>query len=379
MSETFSSDNLSALIQIQTSSPRGSLSQSRLNQNPITPGSDGKAMEAAQKFESLLIHNMLKGMRKTTLSENRSNERALYDDMLDEKLANTMIQAGGLGVAKQLAAQIDSNYANGSDQVPQPSNTSINKLQGVDSDSLPIRGSQDGLSTAERLRMRELAQELLPPTSHKVTATDRNLSAAYGARATPEDLRNQELSVSNTGLSSQDVKRLRLASELWGSDGNYDKVLEHQHFLKPLYPHAQRSAERLGTSPEAVLAIAALETGWGKSVIENQLGVNSHNLFGIKAAPGEENYAKTTTTEHFDGQWVKTQAKFRVFDNTADAVDGFANFVLENPRYANALKHASNPEQFLRELHTAGYATDPNYADKAIAVMRQIESHPLPL
>jgi len=68
-----------------------------------------------------------------------------------------------------------------------------------------------------------------------------------------------------------------------------------------------------------------------------------------------------------------------MYDNTADAVDGFANFILSNPRYSNALKHAGNPEKFLQELQDAGYATDPRYAEKAISIMRQIARNPLPL
>ncbi|UGA38276.1 hypothetical protein JOS77_31185 [Chromobacterium haemolyticum] len=37
-------------------------------------------------------------------------------------------------------------------------------------------------------------------------------------------------------------------------------------------------------APEAVVAHAALESGWGKRAIRHPDGSNSHNLFGIKAS-----------------------------------------------------------------------------------------------
>jgi len=39
------------------------------------------------------------------------------------------------------------------------------------------------------------------------------------------------------------------------------------------------------------------------------------------------------------------------------------------PRYKAALAQASDPEAFLRGLHEAGYATDPRYGDKLVALL----------
>jgi flagellar protein FlgJ len=36
------------------------------------------------------------------------------------------------------------------------------------------------------------------------------------------------------------------------------------------------------------------------------------------------------------------------------------------------LKSADNPEQFVRELQKAGYATDPNYATKISQIAKQM-------
>ncbi|MFK7854219.1 MAG: flagellar assembly peptidoglycan hydrolase FlgJ [Granulosicoccus sp.] len=352
------SGNLSALIQIQTSKPSRALSSALQSANKVDgelSKDDRKTIEAAEKFEALLIHSMLKGMRKTTLSENTSNERAIYDDMLDEKLADTMIEAGGLGLAKQIINQIQTS----TQALTQPS---------ISSSSSPSANPDMSINTisADHSRLRELAGYSEKTNGTTTGTVGERLTSATGAG---------ERSISTDGLSSTDVIRLRMASELWGKQEDYDQFEKQQQFLEPLIPHAKRNAQRLGTSHEAILAIAALETGWGQSMIKTQQGDNSFNLFGIKATAADGDFTQTTTTEFINGKAEKTQARFRVYQSSSDAVDGFANFVMENPRYSNALKHANDPERFLQELQTAGYATDPNYAEKAISVMHQIRNH----
>ena len=81
------------------------------------------------------------------------------------------------------------------------------------------------------------------------------------------------------------------------------------------------------------------------------------------------------TTEFVGGTPRKLEALFRRFESPSDAVDGFADFVLDNPRYRPALAVAADPERFLRALHGAGYATDPRYADKAIEVLGSVRAH----
>jgi flagellar protein FlgJ len=54
-------------------------------------------------------------------------------------------------------------------------------------------------------------------------------------------------------------------------------------FISQLRPHAEQAARELGVDPDALLAQAALETGWGRSVPCNTNGDCSFNLFGIKA------------------------------------------------------------------------------------------------
>ncbi len=136
-------------------------------------------------------------------------------------------------------------------------------------------------------------------------------------------------------------------------------------FIHRLWPLAEMAAAKIGASPEALLAQAALETGWGKAVIRHPDGSSSHNLFNIKADRrwDGESVAKQTL-EYRDGVAAREVARFRAYDSFEASFDDYVNFLQSNPRYAEALRRADDPRQFVRSLQDAGYATDPAYARK---------------
>ena len=150
-----------------------------------------------------------------------------------------------------------------------------------------------------------------------------------------------------------------------------------QEFVEQLRPHAQRGAEALGVDPEFIMAQAALETGWGQSVPADGRGT-SFNVFGIKAQSdwsGERIWSKTL--EYSDEQFESVREPFRRYQSLGDSVDDYVNFLQQNPRYQDALKAATQgAEAFAQALGKAGYATDPNYAEKIIGVMqsKQLQS-----
>jgi len=45
------------------------------------------------------------------------------------------------------------------------------------------------------------------------------------------------------------------------------------------------------------------------------------------------------------------------------------DFLQSNPRYRGALARAGDAEGYLRGLQSAGYATDPAYADKILDIL----------
>ncbi|MDJ0941593.1 MAG: flagellar assembly peptidoglycan hydrolase FlgJ [Woeseiaceae bacterium] len=136
-------------------------------------------------------------------------------------------------------------------------------------------------------------------------------------------------------------------------------------FVRDVWPHAQRVAEQLDVSPEAVLAQAALETGWGKHVIPARDGSNSHNLFGIKAGSSWDGDSVARRTLEFDGDVPRHEtAKFRAYASVGDTFDDYVEFLTTNPRYAEVKGHGNDIDGFAGALQSAGYATDPAYAEK---------------
>ena len=71
---------------------------------------------------------------------------------------------------------------------------------------------------------------------------------------------------------------------------------------------------------------------------------------------------------------TKQNAPFRVYDSIKDSVNDYINFLSSNDRYQDALDKSSNVEQFLHGLQKAGYATDPQYANKIIGTLKRVTS-----
>ncbi len=150
-----------------------------------------------------------------------------------------------------------------------------------------------------------------------------------------------------------------------------------QRFVETLMPWATEAAAQLGLAPEALLAQAALETGWGRSVIHGAGGDNSHNLFGIKADgrwDGER--AVVSTLEYVDGVAVRRRDPFRAYGSYRESFQDYVAFVQQGERYRSALAQADDPAAYFSALQASGYATDPNYADKILRVMngREMQS-----
>ncbi|MCY1392401.1 Peptidoglycan hydrolase FlgJ [compost metagenome] len=141
-----------------------------------------------------------------------------------------------------------------------------------------------------------------------------------------------------------------------------------------MLPMAERAAKRIGVDPRFLVAQAALETGWGKSLIVRGDGSSGHNLFGIKAgASWNGDSAKSLTSEYENGRKVREVASFRAYDSFEQSFQDYVSFLQNNDRYQDALDSAHKPEQFMKELQQAGYATDPQYARKVSQIAKQMQ------
>lgn len=149
-----------------------------------------------------------------------------------------------------------------------------------------------------------------------------------------------------------------------------------QEFMDALAPAARQSMAATGIPASFTLAEAALESGWGVS----QLALQARNLFGVKAdASWRGATLSLPTREHLHGAWVFVPALWRKYPDWQGCFTDHAAFLTDNPRYhaAFALPQLgpddSQPwgEAFAEAVAAAGYATDPDYAAKLIAVMRE--------
>jgi flagellar protein FlgJ len=157
------------------------------------------------------------------------------------------------------------------------------------------------------------------------------------------------------------------------------KVEDKADFVNKLWPHAQRTAAKLGTTPESLIAQAALETGWGTALTRGADGQASFNFFNIKADSswqGERVVQNTLEVEN--GELRRTRAAFRAYPDVASAFDDYAAFIRDNPRYGKALEAGGDGRRYIAELHKAGYATDPGYAGKIHEIMGSAAVRPQP-
>ena len=144
---------------------------------------------------------------------------------------------------------------------------------------------------------------------------------------------------------------------------------EREQFISELLPHANEAARELGVDPRALIAQAALETGWGRS----QPGGDSHNLFGIKAGANWNGASVQANTQEFGaGVTSRIDASFRAYGSPRESVEDYVRLIRDNPRYASAMNTGSDVQAFANALQRGGYATDPDYARKLAAVAAEV-------
>lgn len=131
---------------------------------------------------------------------------------------------------------------------------------------------------------------------------------------------------------------------------------------------------RLYRVPASVsIAQAILESGWGRSTLTR----GDHNYFGKKCfgGPGPVGIGCRDYATHEcsgDDCWA-VRDDFRAYRNATDSYVDHGRQLTELSRYAEAMRYTGDPDRFAREIHEAGYATDPAYAGKLIELMKQYD------
>ncbi|BAW24908.1 MULTISPECIES: flagellar assembly peptidoglycan hydrolase FlgJ [Pseudomonas] len=341
--------------------------------------SEANVRKVAQEFESLFISEMLKASRKASdvlADDNPMNTETVkqYRDMYDQQLAVSMSrEGGGIGLQDVLVRQLTKGRSASINTSPFPRADASGPALWGNKVAEPVHAT-DSVSTRNDVAALNSRRLALPSK-----LTDRLLAgivpSAASANAAAVPARDGQqvakaFAVPDNGLRivGRAVAQPPLAP---------NKAFDSDEFVATMLPMAEQAAKRIGIDPRYLVAQAALETGWGKSVMRNTDGSSSHNLFGIKATgnwQGEQ--ARAITSEFRDGQFVKETAAFRSYDSYQDSFHDLVNLLQGNSRYQDALASADNPEQFARELQKAGYATDPGYAKKIISIAQQMQTTP---
>ena len=349
--------------------------------------------KVAQEFESLFISEMLKASRKASdvlAADNPMNTETVkqYRDMYDQQLAVSMSrEGGGIGLQDVLMRQLSkqkspvastSPFPRGEGQAPALWGTKV-ATPAHAADSSSARNDVAALNSRRLALPGKLTDRLLAG----IVPSASNAAATTNTAALP--IRDGQLV---DGVVKGDWE----PAQTFAAPGRDMRILgravaqpplapnkafgDSDSFVATMLPMAEQAAKRIGIDPRYLVAQAALETGWGKSVMRNTDGSSSHNLFGIKASGNwQGDQARAITSEFRDGQFVKETAAFRSYGSYQDSFHDLVSLLQNNSRYQDAVKSADNPEQFVRELQKAGYATDPNYASKISQIAKQMKSY----
>ncbi|MCP3671253.1 MAG: flagellar assembly peptidoglycan hydrolase FlgJ [Gammaproteobacteria bacterium] len=320
----------------------------------------GSLDQVAKQFESLFTQMMIKSMRQAKLAEGLmdSDQTKFYQDMYDQQLSIHLAEGKGLGLTDVIKRQLGGSKA-ANDSAPVNSfgkyrNEVISMLER--SSNMPI-SMQDG-------------KPIIALGQNQMVAGTR-ISMQH---AIPESVMGPlALSNSKAGKVAQPLinPKPELQSQqhvVTTNPKNWSKT----DFVQQLWPWAREAADRLGVAPAALLAQAALETGWGRHVMPSGKGKgdSAFNLFGIKTGrrwKGES--VNIGTLEYEQGVAVRKKDRFRAYQSFGDSFNDYVDFLQSNPRYSKALASTSDSRTFFHELQKAGYATDPRYAAKLTSVL----------
>lgn len=402
---------------IVSSADSGSYSDlNRLNQLKVgdDKNSEGNMRKVAQEFESLFLNEMLKSMRSATEAlgkDNPMNTPAAkqYQEMYDQQLAVSLSrEGGGIGLADVLMRQMQKNKPVDAQAATLQGPAAAEAVKKVDVPTEIAAGTQAdgplGRSNGQRplwaFRVAEPQAGAAATHSNDMELmnqrrialpsklTDRLLAGivpstqvATEAKAAP--LRNSALQDNVINSGARSVAAANGSMQVYGRAvaqpplAPAKKAFSSQdEFVATMLPMAEAAAKRIGIDPKYLVAQAALETGWGKSVMRAEDGSSSHNLFGIKAGKSwQGGQARAITSEFRDGAMVKETAQFRSYDSYQDSFHDLVTLLQSNDRYKDVVKSADNPERFVRELQKAGYATDPNYANKISQIANSMNSY----
>ncbi len=349
----------------------------RLSQLKVGKDRDGEenVRKVAQEFESLFLNEMLKSMRSANevlAKDNPLNSQASkqYQEMYDQQLSVSLSkEGGGIGLADVLVRQLNKQTESVARSNPF---AQVAQTEGAAWPSKPAAAAESTRDDSRLLNQRRLA---LPGRASERQLA--NVSATDPARSADaaQPLVNLDWQPATAFAAPQDKPLTVNGVEIDTAKASKTRFGSPEEFIATMMPMAEKAARRLGVEPRYLVAQAALETGWGKSMIRQKDGSNSHNLFGIKATNWSGESAMARTTEYVNGRAVKQVEGFRAYASFEQSFDDFVSLLQNSDRYQSAVNAGGDSERFVRELQKAGYATDPQYARKVSQIARRMEAY----
>ena len=110
-----------------------------------------------------------------------------------------------------------------------------------------------------------------------------------------------------------------------------------------------------------VAAQWALESTYGKHVS------GTHNYFGLKGDGG----TNCVTKEYVGGHWITISDGFIDFPSRAACVDYLVKLWYQDYKHYKGVNNAATEEEAAYALKSEGYATDPDYPQKLIRLMKE--------
>ena len=148
-------------------------------------------------------------------------------------------------------------------------------------------------------------------------------------------------------------------------------VVDYDAYIAKAAEAAKASKKAYGVPRAVTIAQSMLESGWGRSGLTTKY----NNYFGIKCSavisPHQKGCVALASYEYVKGKKKKYVSRFRTYTSMSKSFLDHGRLLNYADRYNKAFKYTNDPDQFIRAVHKAGYATDPNYSTLVINLMRK--------
>ncbi|MCO7226153.1 flagellar assembly peptidoglycan hydrolase FlgJ [Pleionea sp. CnH1-48] len=318
---------------------------------------------AVKEFEAYFLNLMLKNMRSANEvigadSPLTSKDVSFYNEMYDKQLALHLSKNSNLGIGDILYEQLARSLPDESASVPDSSTQEKLERSPGEKEKPDLEASFNRVMELAGQDIKDILEQF---QFSQINSQPRDIASS--------DVRKGERAVSEIESANPTTNVIAQGQATAIEKQQNPSFSDKFDFISQMKPFAIEAAKKLGLPPGVLVAQAALETGWGKFISQDQEGRSSFNLFGIKSDSrwqGDE--VSVSTLEFEQGIPKRKMQNFRSYFNFEQSFNDYVEFIQNNSRYHEALKNTDSPKSYLDEIQNAGYATDPDYSNKIFSI-----------